>query len=274
MTIRCSWCIAAMALMATAISTGTPRSAGALRVCADPNNLPFSNVRREGFENHLAALLARDLGQTLEYQWWPQRRGFIRHTLAADRCDVVMGVPSSLTTVATTAPYYRSSYVFVSRRVRRLALQSLDDPRLRHLRIGVPLIGDDGANAPPAHALARRGIVANVVGYSVLGDYRRPNPPAALVDAVATGAVDVATVWGPVAGYFAQRARTPLDIQPIVESGSPDPLPVSFAISMGVRRNDRERLASLNAFLQRRHAEIDAVLTAFHVPRGAAAGGR
>lgn len=247
-------------------------AASTLRVCADPNNLPFSNAHGEGFENRLAQLLARDLRQTLHYQWWPQRRGFLRHTLDAGRCDVVMGVPSGMERLATTSPYYRSTYVFVTRRARQLRLQSLDDPRLRRLRIGVPLIGDDGANAPPAHALARRGIVANVVGYSVLGDYRQPNPLSALVDAVARGDVDVATVWGPVAGYFASRASTPLEIRPIAPDVRPGQLPVTFAISMGVRRDDRGRLDALNGFLQRRKAEIDALLASYHLPRVATEG--
>jgi mxaJ protein len=129
------------------------------------------------------------------------------------------------------------------------------------------MIGDDGANAPPAHALARRGIVANVVGYSVLGDYRQPNPPSLLVDAVARGEVDVATVWGPVAGYFAPRALPSLEVRPIAPDAGPGRFPVAFAISMGVRRNDRARLAALNTFIVRQRSRIDAILAAFHVPR-------
>jgi mxaJ protein len=268
MTSRRRWLtgllMIALAIGARGVGGSAPST---LRVCADPNNLPFSNAHGEGFENRLAQLLARDLQQTLQYQWWPQRRGFLRHTLDADRCDVVMGVPKGMEGLATTSPYYRSTYVFVTRRVRQLRLQSLDDPRLRRLRIGVPLIGDDGANAPPAHALARRGIIGNVIGYSVLGDYRQPNPPSALVDAVARGEVDVATVWGPVAGYFASRASTSLEVRPIAPDVRPGQLPVTFAISMGVRRNDRVRLDALNAFLQRRKAEIDALLASYHVPR-------
>ena len=262
-------------LLATTCTRGVGGSVGGtLRVCADPNNLPFSNARREGFENRLVDMLARDLRATAQYHWWPHRRGFLRQTLEAGRCDVVMGVPQGMDRLATTAPYYRSTYVFVALRARHLNLRSLDDPRLRRLRIGVPLIGDDGANAPPAHALARRGIVANVVGYSVLGDYREPNPPSALVAAVANGDVDVAAVWGPVAGYFASRASPALDVLPMAPDEGPRHLPIVFAISMGVRRDDRDRLAALNAFIARRHAEIEATLAAYHVPRVATAEGR
>lgn len=238
-----------------------------VRVCADPNNLPFSNARGEGFENRLAELLARDLRAPVQYEWWAQRRGFLRNTLNAHRCDVVMGVPAQMEMLATTAPYYQSTYVFVTRRSRHLRLHSLDDPQLRHLRIGVPIIGDDGANAPPAHALARRGIVSNVVGYSVLGDYHTESPPSALVTAVAHGDVDVATVWGPVAGYYAAKARQPLDVRPIAVDRQHTELPIVFAISMGVRRGDTTRLAMLDAFIDRRRREIDRVLAAFHVPR-------
>ena len=181
------------------------RAPAALRVCADPNNLPFSNNRGEGFENRLAAMLAQDLGMRVEYTWWAQRRGFVRQTLDAGECDIVMGMPAGFGRVETTRPYYQSTYVFVSRRDRALGLRSLDDERLKHLRIGVQIIGDDFANSPPAHALSARNIVRNVVGYSVLGDYSRPNPPARIVEAVAAGDVDVALVWGPLAGYFAPR---------------------------------------------------------------------
>jgi mxaJ protein len=147
-----------------------------LRVCADPNNLPYSNRAGEGFENRIAELLAADRHASLDYTWWPQRRGFVRNTLNTGACDVVMGVPAALELTSTTRPYYRSSYMFVSRRDRRLGLHSFDDPRLRELRIGVQMIGDDFANSPPAHALSSRGIVRNVVGYSVYGDYAQPRP--------------------------------------------------------------------------------------------------
>ena len=120
--------------------------------------------------------------------------------------------------LATTRPYYRSSYVFVSRADRDLGLTSFDDPRMRTLRIGVQMIGDDGANAPPAHALARRGIIANVMGYTVYGDYREANPPARIIDAVTGGDVDVAVVWGPLAGYFARQQPVPLVVTPVAPS--------------------------------------------------------
>jgi len=171
-----------------------PRPAGVLRVCADPNNLPFSNQRGEGFENKIAELLAQDLGERVEYTWWAQRRGFFRNTLKAGACDVVMGVPSGFEMALTTRPYYRSTYVFLSRKDRRLNVTSFDDPVLRKLRIGVQIIGDDQSNAPPAHALTRRNIVDNVRGYTLYGDYSQHDPPARIVDAVAKGDIDLAIV--------------------------------------------------------------------------------
>src|SRR4051812_36069581 len=124
-----------------------PASETSLRVCADPNNLPFSNEKGEGFENKIAELIAADMQRPLEYTWWAQRRGFFRNTLRAGTCDVVIGVPVSFELAATTRPYYRSTYVFVTRHDRHLDVRSLDDPVLKDLRIGVQLIGDDGANA-------------------------------------------------------------------------------------------------------------------------------
>src|SRR5881394_1172447 len=130
-----------------------------LRVCADPNNWPLSSQRRSGLDNEIAGVLARALGARLETTWWAQRRGFFRSTLQAGSCDAVLGVPVGLDRVRTTRPYYRSAYAFVSRSDRALGIHSLGDPRLAGLRIGVQLVGDDGANTPPVHALARRGIV-------------------------------------------------------------------------------------------------------------------
>ena len=264
--------MAGMALMAsvtTLLTTagGLTRSpAHVLRVCADPNNLPFSDSTGAGFENQLAALVAREMHASVAYTWWAQRRGFVRNTLNARECDVVMGVPASFELTAVTRPYYRSSYVFVSRRDRRLGIRSLDDPALKRLTVGVQLVGDDYANTPPAHALARRGIVQNVRGYQVQGDYRLPSPPARIVDAVANGDVDIAIAWGPLAGYFASRERVPLDIVPVSPAMDPPALPFVFDISMGVRRADRPLRDTLNAILVRRRASIDSLLRAYGVP--------
>ncbi len=237
-----------------------------LRVCADPNNLPFSNERREGFENRLAELVARDLGARLEYVWWAQRRGFIRNTLAAGECDVVFGVPSRLERVLPTAPYLRSSYVFVSRDTIAPPITSLDDPRLRTLRIGVHLIGDDYTNTPPAHALARRGIVRNVAGYTIYGDYSEPNPPARIIEALGRGEIDVAIVWGPFAGYFAPRQRVPLRITPVSPASDGPAIPFQFDISLGVRHGNDSLRSELDAVLIRRKGEIRRILAGYGVP--------
>ena len=242
-------------------------AATVLRVCADPNNLPFSNERGEGLENALARLVARELGAELAYTWMPQRRGFVRRTLASGACDAMMEAPTSLDLVLTTAPYYRSTYVFVYRKDRALGLRSFDDPVLRTLRIGVQLVGDDGWNTPPAHALARRGIVGGVVGYTLYGNYREPNPPARLIGGVARGDVDVAIAWGPLAGYFAPRQGVELAVVPVAPQVDPPFLPFVFDISMAVRRGDTALRDELDGVLVRRRAEIDALLDRFGVPR-------
>jgi mxaJ protein len=238
-----------------------------LRVCADPNNLPFSNRRREGFENKIVELVARELHATVRYTWWAQRRGFVRNTLGAGECDVLPGVPVGFDRALLTRPYYSSSYVFVYRKDRGIAVRSLDDTVLRRVKVGVQLVGDDYANTPPAHALARRGIVGNVTGYTVYGDYARPNPPARIIDAVVTGEVDVAIVWGPLAGYFAARQRVPLAVVPVSPLVDPPRLPLAFDIAMGVRRGDRELRAELDAALERRRSEIRHILDAYGIPR-------
>ena len=243
------------------------RAAGVLRVCADPNNLPFSNQRLEGFENKIADLLAQDLGERVEYTWWAQRRGFFRNTLKAGACDVVMGVPAGFEMALTTRPYYRSTYVFLSRKDRHVDVKSFDDPVLRKLRIGVQIIGDDQSNAPPAHALTRRNIVDNVKGFTLYGDYSQPDPPARIVDAVAKGDIDLAIVWGPLAGYFAKQSRVPLDVVPVSPQIDQPFLPFVFDISMGVRRGDQEFKDRVDQFLEQRRSEIDRILADYRVPR-------
>ncbi|MBP2312152.1 substrate-binding domain-containing protein [Azospirillum soli] len=237
-----------------------------LRVCADPNNLPFSNERGEGFENKIVELIAADLGVPVAYTWWPQRRGYIRNTLKAGLCDLIPGVPSALEMLAATAPYYRSGYVFVTRAADGPGIESFDDPRLRTLRIGVQMIGDDFANTPPAHALSRRGIIGNVTGYMVYGDYGRDDGAGGIVAAVATGAVDVAVVWGPVAGYFAKHQPVPLILTPTPPVDGPR-LPMAFDISMGIRRGESDFFDRISEALERNHAAIDAILADYGVPR-------
>lgn len=235
-----------------------------LRVCADPNALPFSNERGEGFENRLAELLARELGVKLEYTWWAERRGFFRNTLKAKRCDVVMGVPAGLEMAATTEPYYAASYAFVSRAELGAAFDSFDDPRLRTLRVGVALVGDDGVNSPPVHALARRGIIDNVVGFNVFGDYADPAPLATPVRAVDNGVVDVAIVWAPVAAYFARQSSQPLVVRELKKANDAG-IPQRFAVALGVRRDDAELRARLNAFLKARRPEIARLLSNYGI---------
>jgi mxaJ protein len=238
-----------------------------LRVCADPNNLPFSNQEEQGFENRIAELVADELDAELSYTWWAQRRGFVRNTLRAGACDLVIGVPADYELVETTNAYYRSGYVYVYRADRGLDLRSMRDPRLRKLRIGVHLIGDDGVNPPPAHALGEQGIVDNVVGYMIYGDYREPNPPARIVEAVASGELDLAAVWGPIGGYFAKHASVPLVAVPITDTAGFAPLRFEFGIAMGVRKGEHAFRDELNGVLERRREDINRLLDAYGVPR-------
>ena len=246
--------------------TDAPPPRRVLRVGADPNNLPFSNDRLEGFENRIAALVARELDAELRYTWHAQRRGFFRRCLKEDGVDLVLGVPVGFEMALPTKPYYRSTYVFVTRTDRHLDVRSLDDPSLRDLTIGVHLIGDDGSNAPPAHALARRGMVDNVRGYSIYGDYREPNPPARVVEAVADGEVDVAIVWGPLAGHFAKRHGGTLTVVPVTPAVDPPALRYQFSIAMGVRPGDAALKGELDGVIERNRAEIGRILAEYGVP--------
>ena len=246
----------------------------ALRVCSDPNNLPFSNKDGEGFENKLAEMIAKDLGLKVEYTWWAQRRGFFRNTLKAGTCDVVMGVPASFEMALTTTPYYRSTYVFVSRANKHFAISSFDDPKLKNLRLGVQMVGDDFSNSPPAHALSRRGMIQNVKGYTLYGDYSKPNPPADIIDAVKRNDIDVGIAWGPMAGYFARHSKVPLTLTPVNPQIDQPFLPFVFDISMGVRRDDAAFKEQLDRILESHRDDIEKLLDDYGVPRVGGAEGR
>jgi mxaJ protein len=259
---RLLFVVAAVPLMIGSAAADT----AALRVCADPNNLPFSDRAGHGSENEIIEMTAGDLGLTVQYTWWAQRRGYVRNTLKADICDVWPGIASGAEMMTSTQPYYRSSYVFVTRADRGLHIASFDDPQLHNLTIGVQMVGSDAMSTPPAHALSRRGIVQNVRGYMLYGDYRQPHPPSAIIDAVKSGDIDMAIVWGPTAGYFAAQGSTPLTIQPVQPWSDGTGLPMAFYISMGVRRGNKALLVRLNDSLERNRTEIQAILAGYHVP--------
>ena len=265
MSSRCPDVAAALLALALACGAGAvqadePRT---LRVCADPDNLPYSNRAEAGFENRIARLVAEELQASLTYAWQPLGRGFVRKTLGSQLCDVFIGVPAGFERVLTTRPYYRSGYVFVNRADGADGLVSFDDPRLPQLRIGVQLIGNDLAATPPAHALARAGATDNVVGYNVYGD----GSAAERIGAdLAAGRLDAALVWGPQAGYFTDHLAVPLAITPAIAPRGFD-LPFDFAIAIGVRKGAADLRRDLDAALARRAADIDAILDAYHVPR-------
>ena len=261
--MRGAWLLPLLLLVGACARPAPPRT---LVACADPNNLPFSNRAGEGFENKLAGMIAADLHAKLDYVWWAQRRGYVRNTLNEGKCDFWPGVASTVEMLATSRPYYRSTYMFVTRGKDGLAGLTLDDPRLKKLRIGVQLVGNDAMNTPPAHALARRGIVANVRGYMLYGNYRDPNPPAAIVEAVAKGEVDVAMVWGPLAGYFAKSSAVPLRLEKVTPWLDDAQWPMAYDISVGVRKNDAALLREIDAVLARRAGTIRALLARYGVP--------
>jgi mxaJ protein len=245
---------------------GEARGRRELRVCADPNNLPFTNEAGEGFENRIVDLLARELDAVPTYTWWAQRRGFIRNTLRAGACDLVVGLPSGFELALLTRPYYRSTYVFVHPPDSEFLVESLDDPRLGDLLIGIHISGDDYQNPPGSQALATRGHVDNVRGYSIYGNYSEPNPPARIFDALDAGEIDVAIVWGPLAGFFSGLRERPFHLVPVTPQVDLPFLPFVFDIAMGVRRGDDGLRDELDAILVERRSEINAILADYGVP--------
>lgn len=235
-----------------------------LRVCGDPENMPFSDQQKQGFENRIADILAGALGDSVVYTWWPHRRGFLRNTLSASECDVVMGVPTAYDPVLTTKPYYRSTYYIVTRADRHLGITSLDDPRLKTLSIGVGLIGEDYTNTPPAEALSQHGINQHVKGFSMF--YDTENHPQDIINAVADGQIDVALVWGPVAGYFAKESKAPLTLVALPDTDAASGLPFAYDVGIGVRHSDQELKTVLDSLLVAKHDTIQRVLREYNVP--------
>jgi quinoprotein dehydrogenase-associated probable ABC transporter substrate-binding protein len=252
---------AAVALMASA-----PRGPSELRVCADPYDMPFSNDHEEGLENKIAQLVAQDLNARVVNYWWPSRRGVLRNSILGGFCDVMIQAPVGLDPVATTKPYYRSTYYLVFRAGRALQLRSLDDTILKHLKIGVNMIGYDYTNTPPAHALGVRGIIG-LVGF---GNFLNPDPsadhPQDIINAVARDSIDVAIVWGPLAGYWVKRAPAALTMVALPDSDAVSGMPFAFDMAMAVRHRDKELKAQLDSVIDRRRADIVAILQQYNVP--------
>jgi mxaJ protein len=230
-----------------------------LRVCADPNNMPFSSRDRTGFENRIAALVAHDLSARLTFVWQRMGRGFVREYLDKAQCDLLIGIPTNYQSVLTTNPYYRSTYVFVSRRTKSV-IPSLDSPTLNSLKIGVQVLEEE--YTPPGEALARRGLQGSIVGFDTIGD-----GADSIVRAVADQKVDIAIVWGPLAGYFVGRVGRDLRVTPVEPEVDPPGLPFTFAISMGVRKGDFALRDQLEQVLLTRRADIRTILDDFGVPQ-------
>lgn len=248
------------------IATRNAADQHVLRVCGDPDNMPFSNERQEGFENKIAALIARELGDSVHYLWWPHRRGFVRSTLRAGECDMLVGVPTGFDPVATTKPYYRSTYYIVQRADQKPPIASIDDPALRSMKVGVNLIGYDYTNTPPAHALGARGV--QVVGFSTFYGPGAGSEPQDIVEAVASKKIDVAVVWGPLAGYFAKRSPVRLNLVALPDSdiAAATGFPFAYDIAIGTRRSDRALRAQIDSVLVRKRDEIAQILSDYGVP--------
>ena len=237
---------------------------GIIRVCADPDNMPLSNQKGEGFEQKIAELIAKEWNAKVEYAWWPVRRGFFARALNGRYCDLAVEAPPALDIASVTKAYFRSGYVFVTRKDSGLDIKSLADPRLKKLRIGVNLLNSDAENTPPAMALSKYGVVGNLKGYSTF--YTTTERPEDIVNDVAKKDIDVAIVWGPLAGYFAKQSPVPLSLQPLAERDSLSDLPFRFDIGMAVRRKDAALRDSLQKVLDRKGPEIQAILKEYGVP--------
>jgi quinoprotein dehydrogenase-associated probable ABC transporter substrate-binding protein len=229
----------------------------AFRVCADPSNLPFSNTKGEGFENKVAELLAHDLNEPASYTYFPQIIGFVRNTLNALRCDVVIGTAVGDDLVQTTNPYYRTTYALIFKPNSGLdGIESLEDPRLKDKRIGVV------AGTPPASVMARNGLMDHAKPYPLMVDTRQTSVPELMTADLASGTIEAGVLWGPMAGYFAQKSNPKLTVVPLLKEATQ----MDFRIAMGVRRTDQEWKRKLNRLIVQDQPEIDKILASYGVP--------
>jgi mxaJ protein len=240
-----------------------PMTPGILRVCADPDNLPFSNSAQEGMENKLAELIARDWHSKLEYIWWAAPRGLAR-MLNGTYCDVILQAPAGYDLAGVTRPYYRTGYVIVQRKDAAHPVTSLDDPSLKTMKIGVHLFANDGENTPPAMALSAHGVVGNLIGFSTVYAGGM-NHPEDIVKAVADGSIDLAIVWGPIAGYYAKRLGADLELRPLPDD-SASGIPFNFSMGIAIRHRDHALKDSLEKFLAARAPEIQNLLQEYGIP--------
>jgi quinoprotein dehydrogenase-associated probable ABC transporter substrate-binding protein len=230
-----------------------------LRVCADPRNLPFSNDKGEGFENKLAELLADKLQKKLDYMYFPQATGFVRMTLGAHRCDVIMGFPQGDDLVQGTNPYYRTAYALIAKDGNGLdEVATLEDPRLKGKHIGIV------AGTPPATNMAVAGLMTNAKPYPLMIDTRLDSSAEAMIKDLISGEIDAGVLWGPIAGFYAKKANPPLHVTPLVKETTGPRL--IYRIGMGVRNADQNWKRQLNRLIQENQPAINKILLDYGVP--------
>lgn len=270
-TSRVGWSRAALAAIAAssatllpfspalAVNTGELVDRTELRVCADPADLPFSNEKGEGFENKIAELVGAKLGVPVTYTWYPQSIGFVRNTLRANRCDLIIGVVAADELVQNTNPYYRSSYVLAVRSEERDRFGDLDSPLMLGARIGVV------AGTPPSDVLVSKGLTGQVRPYQLLVDTRVEQPARQMMDDLAKGDVDAALVWGPIGGYWAKQQSVPITLIPLA-SDMRSGLRMDFRISMGMRPGEPDWKHKINGLIRELQPELTAILQSYGVP--------
>lgn len=260
--------VSALAAMAAAplarvadLERGAP-----LRVCAAANDLPFSDDRREGFENRIAELISRELGRPLEYVWSGPDRGFSREVLHSGGCDLAMGLTAGAAGYVLSRPYYRSAFVLVSERERALDLHALDDARLRTLTLALHVSDQVGSSVPQASRALGRDLVGRAHRFLVYGDDASADRVARVIEAVSRGHVDGAVIWGPLAAYFVRQHSVTLATTPLTSAANWDSPPPLFDVAVGIRRSDVALAAAVDAALDRRADDIQRILAAFDVP--------
>jgi len=258
MAAACIWLAATIEV--AGVHAAEPAGGSLLRVCADPDNMPFSDEKGEGFENKLAELVAQKLGSQLEYYWFQEATGYVPNTMGSDACDLVMGYAQGTGLIEDTNPYYYTSYVLIYRADDQIlaGVERLSDPRLKGKRIGF------FARTPPASILAINGLVGTAKPFEVDADESASKAAMTMIEDIASGRLDAGLLWGPVGGYYAERAGVPLKLVPLAkENAGPSTI---YGITMGVRPNEPEWKHTINRLIAENQGEINVILEGYNVP--------
>ena len=243
--------------------TGEFGAKTSLRICADPNNLPYSNQKLEGYENKIADLFAKKLGNLpVTYSWYPMTSGFVRRTLDAKTCDLIITFPAIHELVQNSNPFYSSSYVMMTLEERNINIKSISDPIIKEKNYKIGIIHA----TPPTSHVAKNKLFEQAKFYLQAADPRKQKPWADITNDLVNGELDIAILWGPYAGYEAKLAKKKIKLVPLTKEEKVSRGTMVYRFTMGIRRNEPEWGKTINDLIKDNQEEINEILREYNIP--------